>query len=193
MPAEELANRIAVGIRKSKRDVRNINFVGGEPAVSLPYLCDVAVALFDELEQVPPLLLNTNGYLTPASWKVAAGLFDIFVVDLKFGSDSCAKQIAQIEDYSAVLRKGLKFAADHSEDVWVRHLLMPGHFDCCTRPVLDWLAETGLPVRVNVMPSFVAFDGRWQRLTAEQTAQSKSYFIQSTIEKKYWDGRRILD
>jgi putative pyruvate formate lyase activating enzyme len=45
----------------------------------------------------------------------------------------------------------------HSEGkrVLVRHLLMPGHFDCCTRPVLEWLA--GLPgVEVSLLTQYIA-------------------------------------
>ena len=188
MPAEQLANRIAAGINKSKRAVRNINFVGGEPAISLAYLSDVAVALFDELDEVPPLLLNTNGYLTTGSWKVAIDLFDIFVVDYKFGNDECAARIASIQEYTPVLKRGINFAATASKEVWIRHLLMPGHFDCCTRPVIDWLAESKLNVRVNLMPSFVAFDKGWQNLSTKQSARSKAYFLESSIRRKYWDG-----
>jgi len=34
----------------------------------------------------------------------------------------------------------------------IRHLVMPDHLDCCTRPILKWISENlGKDVRVNVM------------------------------------------
>jgi len=39
----------------------------------------------------------------------------------------------------------------------VRHLLMPGHLECCTIPVLRWLAQRpGL--RVSLLNQYVATD-----------------------------------
>jgi putative pyruvate formate lyase activating enzyme len=38
--------------------------------------------------------------------------------------------------------------------VVVRHLLMPGHFDCCTEPVLAWLAARP-DLRVSLLTQYV--------------------------------------
>ena len=37
----------------------------------------------------------------------------------------------------------------------VRHLLMPGHFDCCTVPVLHWLADHP-DIRVSLLTQYLA-------------------------------------
>jgi putative pyruvate formate lyase activating enzyme len=70
-PAEALAELIAGDLAASKRPVKNINFVGGEPSISLPYLCDVGLALLRRLPAAPPFLLNTNGYLTMGALEAA--------------------------------------------------------------------------------------------------------------------------
>jgi hypothetical protein len=31
--------------------------------------------------------------------------------------------------------------AEWGEDFTIRHLVMPNHVECCTCPVLDWIAE----------------------------------------------------
>jgi putative pyruvate formate lyase activating enzyme len=42
-------------------------------------------------------------------------------------------------------------AQKHGELI-IRVLVLPGHNDCCTRPILDWIAESLGPwTRVNLM------------------------------------------
>jgi len=36
----------------------------------------------------------------------------------------------------------------------VRHLMLPGHLECCTKPVLRWLANTLPGALVNVMDQY---------------------------------------
>jgi hypothetical protein len=40
---------------------------------------------------------------------------------------------------------------DWGEDLTIRHLVMPDHVECCTYPVIDWLAENMLAAPVNIM------------------------------------------
>ena len=45
--------------------------------------------------------------------------------------------------------------AKEQAEVIIRHLVMPGHIECCSKPILSWLAETfGNAVRVNVMAQY---------------------------------------
>ncbi len=52
-----------------------------------------------------------------------------------------------------VVERNHKLAGEQG-DVIVRHLVLPGHFDCCTEPVLNWLAENLPDARINVMGQF---------------------------------------
>jgi putative pyruvate formate lyase activating enzyme len=36
----------------------------------------------------------------------------------------------------------------------IRHLVMPGHLECCTYPVLEWIAEEMPQAPVNVMDQY---------------------------------------
>jgi putative pyruvate formate lyase activating enzyme len=40
------------------------------------------------------------------------------------------------------------------EDFTIRHLVMPNHVECCTYPVLEWIAEHMPEAPVNVMAQF---------------------------------------
>ena len=81
------------------------------------------------------------------------GMFDVWLADFKFGNDACAQRLAKIPDYVRVVQENLLWAADHSE-LSVRHLLMPGHVDCCWRPVAEWLAANLPGVKVNLRSGF---------------------------------------
>ncbi len=203
---ELLALRVAVELTGKWSAAQNINFVGGEPGIILPFIARFARRLDELVEQRPPILLNTNGYLTPRALELAAHLCEIFVVDLKFGNDACAQSIANVQDYWAVLTRNLRWLhqrarsnpnADPVPDVvlWVRHLLMPGHLACCTSPTLRWLAEHAPHAHVNVMPAFHPFgladNAPWRALTKEESEQGRAMLEASGLELAWFDGRRL--
>jgi putative pyruvate formate lyase activating enzyme len=49
---------------------------------------------------------------------------------------------------------GSETGAPGSGELIIRHLLMPGHLDCCWRPVAEWLAENLPGVKVNLRSGF---------------------------------------
>jgi putative pyruvate formate lyase activating enzyme len=51
------------------------------------------------------------------------------------------------------VRENLLWANEHSELI-VRHLLMPGHVECCWQPVAEWLAAALPGVKVNLRSGF---------------------------------------
>ena len=48
----------------------------------------------------------------------------------------------------------LTLIAEWGEDFTIRHLVMPNHIECCTYPVLEWIAEHVPEAPVNVMAQF---------------------------------------
>jgi putative pyruvate formate lyase activating enzyme len=80
-------------------------------------------------------------------------LFDVWVADFKFGNEACAQRLARVADYLRTVRENLLWGARHSELI-VRHLLMPGHGDCCWRPVARWLAAELPGVKVSLRLAF---------------------------------------
>ena len=48
----------------------------------------------------------------------------------------------------------LKQIHGRGEDLVIRHLIMPNHVECCTKPVLDWIALNIPEVPVNIMDQY---------------------------------------
>ena len=67
---------------------------------------------------------------------------------------------AGVANYLAVITRNLQAAARQG-DLIVRHLLLPGHFDCCYRPIVGWLAARPVHPRLIV----VAAGGQSAQLT----------------------------
>jgi len=171
------ADRLRAVIERGGREgAKNLNILGGEPMVNLPALLGV----FGELGRLPPLVWNTNLYCTDDALSMVFGLPDVWLVDLKFGNGACAKSIAGAADYWDVVRDRLAgLCAREGERVIVRHLALPGHIDCCTRPALEWLAARLPAVRVSlkldyvVMPAARADDRLGRFLSEAEASRAK--------------------
>jgi putative pyruvate formate lyase activating enzyme len=128
---------------------RTITILGGEPTIHLPFLLEFVGAMPGDAR----LVLKTNGYGSALSREFLRGLFDVWCVDYKFGNDACAERLARVPHYSAVVRENIVWAAQEA-DLIVRHLLMPGHLECCWQPVAAWLG-THLPgAKVSLRTGF---------------------------------------
>lgn len=191
----QLAQTLARELPELRPAPRNLNCVGGEPSISLPFLLELAEHLADLYPQHPPWLLNTNGYLTPEALALTEDVFDIFVVDFKFGPGPCAYTIGKVERYFDTLTDRLLRIArmPHQPRIIVRHLLMPGHLDCCTRPVLAWIAEHMPHVEVNLMPGFHPFSGTratrfWSALGDEERDAALALLRKTPLDAPLWDG-----
>lgn len=131
------------------RGAKSVLLLGGEPAIHLPSVLEIVAALPDDAR----LVLKTNGFSSALARSWMENLFDVWVVDYKFGQNDCARRLAQVSDYAAVVRENLIWARDHSELI-VRHVLLPGHLDCCWRPVAAWLAENLPDIKVSLRAGY---------------------------------------
>lgn len=114
---------------------KTISVLGGEPTLHVHTLLEMAAGAPAPL----PLAINTNLYMTPEVIELLEDVIAIYLADFKFGSDECARQLAGVPHYVDVVRRNLLQIAERTPVV-VRHLLMPGHLECCFRPVANWLA-----------------------------------------------------
>jgi putative pyruvate formate lyase activating enzyme len=128
---------------------RTIMILGGEPTIHLPAALEIVAALPDDAK----LVWKTNAHGSAQARALLDGMFDVWLADFKFGNDACAQRLAKVPDYVRVVRENLLWANEHSELI-VRHLLMPGHVECCWRPVAEWLAGNLLGVKVNLRSGF---------------------------------------
>jgi putative pyruvate formate lyase activating enzyme len=126
-----------------------------------------------DCENLPPVVWKSNFHATPDAFALLDGIVDIYVADFKFGNDACAKRMAGVSNYWNILTRNLLLAAGQG-DLIVRHLLLPGHFDCCYRPILDWLRRNlpavKLSLRDGYLPSWQA--GRCEELMVPLDAET---------------------
>lgn len=145
--ASAIARRATEAIASGR--AKSVQVLGGEPTIHLPWLLELVAAMPEEAR----LVLKTNGLSTAEGRDLLEGLFDVWIVDFKFGSDSCAVGLSRTEGYVAAVGETLLWAAEHA-DLIIRHLLMPGHVECCWRPVAEWIA-THLPMaKVSLRPGY---------------------------------------
>ena len=144
--AGQMAERARLALHNG---ARTIMVLGGEPTIHLP----AALEFVSHLPASAKLIWKTNAHGTARARALLDGLFDVWLADFKFGNDACAQRLAKVPDYVRVVRENLLWADDHSELI-VRHLLMPGHVECCWRPVAEWLAENLPGGKVNLRAGF---------------------------------------
>ncbi len=101
-----------------------------------------------------PVLWNSNMYLGERPMRLLRILVDVWLPDFKFGPGRCAIRLARTPHYFETVTRALGMLAEWGEDVLVRHLVMPAHVECCTKPVLDWLAAHMPDVPVNLMDQY---------------------------------------
>jgi putative pyruvate formate lyase activating enzyme len=144
--AQEMAAKARAALRQGARTVM---VLGGEPTIHLP----AALELVSHLPETTKLIWKTNAHGSAQARELLDGMFDLWVADFKFGNDACALRLAKTPDYVRIVRENLLWAHGHSQLI-VRHLLMPGHLECCWRPVAEWLAENLPGVKVNLRTGF---------------------------------------
>lgn len=128
---------------------RNVNWVGGDPTPNLAYVLEV----LEECSANIPQVWNSNMYMSEESMKLLDGVVDIHLTDFKYGNDRCALRLSNATDYIRVVERNHALAGSQAEMI-IRHLVLPGHTECCTRPVLSWIASNLRDVKVNVMAQY---------------------------------------
>ena len=121
-----------------KQGSRTIQWVGGEPGIHLGTICE----LMEQTADLPPVVWKSNFYFTPQTFEFLWKYVDTFVADFKFGNKECAKSLCGVSDYIETVTTALLTVYRRgTHPLIVRHLLLPGHFDCCFLPILDWFAQ----------------------------------------------------
>jgi putative pyruvate formate lyase activating enzyme len=142
--SEALASEIE---RLRLNGCRNVNLVGGEPTSWLYQWLQT----FRSVSMNVPVVWNSNSYYSQDTALLLAGFADVYLLDFKYGPGQCAKRISDAGNYwSVCIRNHLE--AKKWGELIVRVLVLPGHLDCCARPVLKSIAENlGVETRVNLM------------------------------------------
>ena len=150
----QLAARV---LQRQREGARSLCFIGGDPAPHIPFI----LATLAELgaQRTIPAVFNSNFYLSDEALALLEGAIDVYLPDLKFGPmpgpEGCGERLGGMPNYWQVVTRCIASVVDNGGRLVVRHLLMPGHYACCTVPVLRWLAT--LPgVEVSLLTQYLA-------------------------------------
>lgn len=144
--------RFAERVRQRQREgATNLNLLGGEPSVNL-------LAILELLRECPAetrVVWNSNMYYSAEQAELLDGVVDVYLGDWKFGNDACARRLAGLQRYTEVVQRNFVRARDSGARTIVRHLVMPGHIECCTEPVLQRMREQLPGVPLSLLDPYV--------------------------------------
>jgi len=126
---------------------RNANLVGGEPTPWLQQWLET----FKHVNVNIPVVWNSNSYYSPETAQLLAGFADVYLLDFKYGPGECAERISDAPNYWEACTRNHLEAKKYGEPI-IRILVLPNHLECCTKPIINWIAKNlGTETRVNVM------------------------------------------
>jgi len=131
-----------------RRHALNTNWVGGDPTPNLPFILEVLNAANVRRAQV----WNSNMYLTEEAMELLDGAMDLFLTDFKYGNNACGEELSGVRNYFDVVSRNHRLIK--GRDTIIRQLVLPGHLDCCTKPILHWIKENRPDAVVNVMAQY---------------------------------------
>ena len=145
------------------------------------------------LPQDVRVVWNTNLYSSTQAIQWLGEHVDTWLIDLKFGSNACAQRLSGRSDYIDRVKQGISTLSSMSANIMVRHLLMPGHYECCTKPVLEWLAAHHPTIPVNMMTHFLPLGSPKSPLrsgnTSEETQKVKVMLRTKNRPHWMWNGQ----
>jgi len=143
--------------KRKQQGAKNVNWVGGDPTPNLLYILKVLKLCNDNIPQI----WNSNMYYSSESKKLLDGVIDLYLTDFKYGNNNCAKRLSKVDNYLEIVKRNHK-AAYINGDMIIRHLVMPNHIDCCSKPILKWISENLPNAVLNIMsqyrPEYHAYD-----------------------------------
>ncbi len=146
-PSEQFAREIESIVPQR---ARNLHWVGGEPTLHLPWILETMAAL----EKPVPVIWNSNMSMHADTREALEGIVDIFLADIHFGNDRCASRMGAVPGFNQVVKDNIIYFSTRT-DMIVRYLFLPGHFDCCFKPIINW-CRTFIPaVPVHIMPQYI--------------------------------------
>lgn len=160
--------RLAAAVQRLRQNgCRNVNLVGGDPT---PWVAQW-IETFKYVDVNVPVVWNSNAYYSEETAKLLAGFVDVYLLDFKYGNNECARRISDAPNYWEACTRNHLYGKEFGE-LLIRVLILPGHLDCCVKPILEWIVENlGPTTRTNIMfqyrPAWRAHDisELWRRLT----------------------------
>jgi putative pyruvate formate lyase activating enzyme len=121
--------------KRIKQGAKTLSILGGEPSVNIHFVLELLALLKPEIKVV----WNTNMYYNQIVGELIDGLADIYLPDFKAGNNRCAKELIGADDYFEAVTRNIMRVKDKGRLI-IRHVILPGHTDCCLKPILSWIA-----------------------------------------------------
>ncbi|NVM34638.1 MAG: radical SAM protein [Candidatus Lokiarchaeota archaeon] len=129
----------------------NINYVGGDP---IPNIHTIIGSLKFQKSNICQLW-NSNFFLTDKALSLIIDFIDFWLPDFKYGNNQCGKKYSGVDNYFDIITRNHKRIHDEgSGEICIRHLVMPNHVECCTKPILDYVAKVLPKAVMNIMGQF---------------------------------------
>jgi len=129
----------------------NINYVGGDP---IPNLHTIVGSLNYQNSNICQLW-NSNFYLTDKALSLILDFMDFWLPDFKYGNNECAEKYSGVKNYyDVVSRNHKRIHNEGSGEIIVRHLVMPNHVECCSKPILKLISHEAPKCVLNIMGQF---------------------------------------
>ena len=158
----------------------NVNFLGGEPTINLPAI----LKILSHVKEPLPVIWNSNLYASAKAFDIVLEFADFFLADFKFGNNKCAEKISKTSNYFEIVTANL--SRIDQEKMIIRHLPLPGHFDCCTKPVLEWIAANKADTPVSILSLFTpSQECSFTPLTQDEIKDIEKYATELNIKLVY--------
>jgi putative pyruvate formate lyase activating enzyme len=122
------------------RNCQTVEFnAAGDPT---PHL----LSILNVLNKAPnsmnhPIVWSSNSHASRRVWKLLYGVIDVFLVDVKYGNDKCAFDLAGCTNNNKYAQETLESLRNIPGRKIIRWLLLPGHVDCCGSEIVKLLAQ----------------------------------------------------
>ena len=135
--------------QRNSQGAKNVNWVGGDPTPNLLYILKV----LKECKTNTPQIWNSNMYCSIETLKLLNGVIDLYLTDFKYGNDTCARRLSKVENYMNITKRNHKIAYENGEMI-IRHLVMPNHVECCSKPIILWITKNLPNAVINIMGQY---------------------------------------
>jgi putative pyruvate formate lyase activating enzyme len=135
--------------KRNQQGSRNVNWVGGDPTPNLYYILTVLKKLDDNIAQI----WNSNMYCSTETMNLLNRVIDLYLTDFKYGNDKCAKRLSLVDNYFKVVKRNHIIAHENGNMI-IRHLVMPNHVDCCSKPIMKFISKNLPNACVNIMAQY---------------------------------------
>lgn len=161
------------------RGALNINLV--TPTHQIPFIVEAL-----EIANLNiPIVYNCGGYESIETLELLEGWIDVYMPDMKYGSNEIGKNYSGVPDYFDRASEALKFMVKQvgepivengimKKGVLVRHLVLPNNVEDSMK-VIDFLATLTPPPLVNVMAQYYPMYKAWERNELSRRLKKSEY------------------